>query len=78
MDYDGRFAGVMEGFPRRQHETAGQFGKKQTELNESTCGSLIVHELQSCDVEGASSDSGGSLALRFSVMRAWRHASAPI
>ena len=47
-----------------------------TQLNESACGSLTVRELQSHDVEGASSDSDGSLAPRFSVMRAWRHASA--
>ena len=35
-----------------------------------------MHELQSRDVEGASSDSDGSLAPRFSVTRAWQHASA--
>ena len=78
MDSDGRFARVMEGFPRGKHETASQFGEKQTELNESTCKSLTMHELQSHDVEDASSDSDGSLAPRFSIMRAWHHASAPI
>ena len=26
MDSDGRFVGVMEGFPCRQHAMAGQFG----------------------------------------------------
>ena len=78
MDSDGHFAGAMEGFPRGQHETAGQFGEKQTKLNESACGSLTVRELQSRDVEGASSDSDGSLAPRFSVTRAWHHASAPV
>ena len=28
MDNDGRFAGAIEGFPRGQHEPAGQFGEK--------------------------------------------------
>ena len=70
MDSDGHFAGAIEGFLCGQHETAGQFGEKQTELNESTCGSLTVRELQSRDVEGASNDSDGSLAPHFSVMRA--------
>ena len=49
MDSDGRFAGVMEGFPRRQHATAGHFAERQTE---STCGSLTVRELQSHEVAG--------------------------
>ena len=78
MDADGCFVGVTKGFPRGQHETAGQFGEKQTELNESACGSLTMRKLQSHDMEGASSDSDGSLAPRFSVMRAWHHTSAPI
>ena len=52
MDSDGRFAGAIEAFPRRLHVTAGQFGEKQTESNESACESLTVHELQSRDVAG--------------------------
>ena len=53
MDSDGRFVGAIEAFPHRQYMTAGQFGEKQTESNESACGSLIVHELQPRDVAGA-------------------------
>ena len=30
---------------RGQHEMAGQFGEKRTELNESACRSLNMHEL---------------------------------
>ena len=78
MDSNGRFAGAIEAFPCGQHATAGPFGEKRTELNESARGRLTVRELQSRDVEGASSDSDGSLAPRFSVMRAWHHASAPV
>ena len=53
MDSNGRFAGAIEAFPRKQHTTAGQFGEKRTESNESTCGSLTMCELQSRDVAGA-------------------------
>ena len=45
MDCDGRFAGVVEGFLHGQHVMVGQFGEKQTELNESTSRSLTVREL---------------------------------
>ena len=53
MDSYGCFVGAIEAFPRGQHATAGQFGEKQTETNESACGSLTVRELQSRDVAGA-------------------------
>ena len=53
MDSDGRFAGAIEAFPRGQHATAGLFGEKQTESNESACRSLTVCELPSRDVAGA-------------------------
>ena len=56
----------------------GQFGGKQTESNESACGSLTVRELQSRDVEGVSSDSDGSLAPCFRITRALQHVSVPV
>ena len=56
MDSGGHFAGAIEAFLCGQHVTAGQFGEKRTESNESACRSLIVRELQSRDVAGTESD----------------------
>ena len=53
-------------------------GRGEPLERESACRSLTVCELQSRDMECASSDRDGSLALHLSVTRAWHHASVPV